>query len=264
MDIDQLESELESWDIDPRNINLNDRAAYDGCFNIICRKDGKWEIFYGDRGQKTLYSIYDSEEQACLAFINLLRENKNTEKLADKPKYWKGYQRRASRFKFNFTAGLFFFGALFGMFWLGYQIYNREINGFFWFWLVWIIFFLITAFCYMNRRLYEKYEHIGEPVVYFILLLIVVFAAVMTPIVNLPEILASENPIEGIIGIAVLEPFLVLCIWGIYKLLLKEYVDELRKYIKSKKQDTDDEDEPSYDKEYDEEIKSKRKRSSIE
>ena len=62
MDIDQLESELENWDIDPQNINLNGPAVYDGCFNLIRCKDGKWEIFYGSLGKKTLHSIFDSEE----------------------------------------------------------------------------------------------------------------------------------------------------------------------------------------------------------
>ena len=115
MDIDQLESELENWDIDPQNINLNGPAVYDGCFNLIRCKDGKWEIFYGSLGKKTLHSIFDSEEQACLAFIKLLQENKNTEKLADKPKYWKGYRRYASSFQVYCVIGILVVGLLIGL-----------------------------------------------------------------------------------------------------------------------------------------------------
>ena len=52
--------------------------------------------------------------------------------------------------------------------------------------------------------------------------------------------------------------------WGTYRLLLKEYVDELKEYIRSKKHDADDESGSTYDKEYEKELKSMRKKSPIE
>lgn len=264
MDIDQLESELENWDIDPQNINLNGPAVYDGCFNLIRCKDGKWEIFYGSLGKKTLHSIFDSEEQACLAFIKLLQENKNTEKLADKPKYWKGYQRYASSFQVYCVIGILVVGLLIGLAGAGYQIYTREINFMFWIFVVWTISYGAIIFFYCHERLYEIFEHLAEPVIYFSIMMFCAACTFLVPFFNIPNIMASETPVYDTVCLILIEPLFPLGAWGTYRFLLKEYVDELKEYIRSKKNDADDESGSTYDKEYEKELKSMRKKSSIE
>ena len=42
MNIKQLEKEIESLGIDPENINIGVRGRYDGCFNLLHRKNGRW------------------------------------------------------------------------------------------------------------------------------------------------------------------------------------------------------------------------------
>ena len=34
------------------------------CFNLLKREDGKWEVFYGERGQKTNLRVFDTLEEA--------------------------------------------------------------------------------------------------------------------------------------------------------------------------------------------------------
>lgn len=34
------------------------------CFNLLKRDDGKWEVFYGERGQKTNPRVFDTFEEA--------------------------------------------------------------------------------------------------------------------------------------------------------------------------------------------------------
>ena len=34
------------------------------CFNLLKREDGKWEVFYGERGQKTNPLVFDTFEEA--------------------------------------------------------------------------------------------------------------------------------------------------------------------------------------------------------
>ena len=34
------------------------------CFNLLKREDGKWEVFYGERGQKTNPRVFDTFEEA--------------------------------------------------------------------------------------------------------------------------------------------------------------------------------------------------------
>ena len=55
-----------------------------------------------------------------------------------------------------------------------------------------------------------------------------------------------------------------ISITDLIKNAIKEYVDELKEYIRSKKNDADDESGSTYDKEYEKELKSMRKKSSIE
>ena len=86
----------------------------------------------------------------------------------------------------------------------------------------------------------------------------------LVPFFNIPNIMASETPVYDTVCLILIEPLFPLGAWGTYRFLLKEYVDELKEYIRSKKNVADDESGSTYDKEYEKELKSMRKKSSIE
>ena len=48
--------------IDPENINIGVRGRYDACFNLIHKKNGKWEIFYGEQGKKFDAQLFGTQE----------------------------------------------------------------------------------------------------------------------------------------------------------------------------------------------------------
>lgn len=52
MNIKQLKKEIRKLGIDERNYNICDRGVYDGCFNILSHDNGKWDIFYGEKGKR--------------------------------------------------------------------------------------------------------------------------------------------------------------------------------------------------------------------
>ena len=73
MDSEMLREELKRLGIDERSANLGGDAYCEECFNLLRRPDGRWEIFYGERGQKTNVRIFDTEEEASKALLKLLR-----------------------------------------------------------------------------------------------------------------------------------------------------------------------------------------------
>ena len=258
MDLRQLKDEIEYLGIDPDNINLNmdEYGCFDACFNLIHKRNGNWEIFYGEKGKKINPKVFRTEGEACDAFVTLIRENLNQENLEDKPKYWKGYRRHATRFQINFITGIFVFSMLLGAFFAGYQIFTGQIDGFMWFWIGWIIVFGICAYCSRKEKTYEKFEYWGQPIIYGAIILILLVGMIATPIVNIPQIRTSENPVYDTIILILIEPIFPICIWGILKFVLGEYVDDLKKYIRSKKK--------LRDGEPDEEKEPRKKRSAIE
>lgn len=74
MNIEVLMDEIRKTGMHESFVNIGDRACCDECFNLISRPDGKWEIFYGEHGQKTNLRVYDSEEEAADAFLKLMKE----------------------------------------------------------------------------------------------------------------------------------------------------------------------------------------------
>ena len=160
--------------------------------------------------------------------------------------------------------GILVVGLLIGLAGAGYQIYTREINFMFWIFVVWTISYGAIIFFYCHERLYEIFEHLAEPVIYFSIMMFCAACTFLVPFFNIPNIMASETPVYDTVCLILIEPLFPLGAWGTYRFLLKEYVDELKEYIRSKKNDADDESGSTYDKEYEKELKSMRKKSSIE
>ena len=68
-----LRNEIKKTGISERMVHIGDRPIFDERFNLIKREDGKWEVFYGERGQKTNPEVYDTEEEASRALIQRIK-----------------------------------------------------------------------------------------------------------------------------------------------------------------------------------------------
>ena len=65
-------AKLKELGLDPGFVNIGERAYCDECFNLLSREDGKWEVFYGEHGQKTNVRIFETEEKAAEALLEIL------------------------------------------------------------------------------------------------------------------------------------------------------------------------------------------------
>lgn len=236
MKIEQLEFKLKKLGIDKNNYRIGERGYYDGRFNLIRHDNGKWEIFYGTRGVKKDQSVYDSESEACEAFLELLKIKTGSKELEDKPGYWKGYRKRSIREQHILGICLFILSILLGLFLAGYQIYIREINLVFWFFVIWVLFFGALLFCWLNDRAYEHFEHIATPVVFGMLILGFVATMIAAPFYIIPEIQSGEIGKDYYFSLAVGELVMGAAVWAFYYFFVKEYVDDLRDHIKSKRE----------------------------
>lgn len=239
MKIEQLEFKLQKLGIDKNNYRIGDRGYYDGRFNLICHDNGKWEIFYGELGLKKDQSVYDSESEACKAFLELLKSKTGSKELEDKPGYWKGYRKRSIHEQHILGICLFILSILLGLFFAGYQVYIREINLVFGFFVVWVLFFGALLFCWLNDRTYELFEHIAKPMVFGILILGFVTAMIAVPFFIIPRIQSGVIGKDYYFSLAVGESALGAAVWAFYHFFIKEYVDELKVHIRSKREQKD-------------------------
>ena len=235
MKIKQLEKEIDKLGIDKRNCRIGDRGYYDGRFNLICHDNGKWEIFYGTCGQKKDQSVYDSESEACEAFLTLLKSKIGSKELEDKPKYWKGYRKRSIHEQHVIAICLFALSILLGLFFAGYQACIRQFNFVFWFFVIWVLFFGFLLFCWLNDRTYELFEYIVTPLVFGLLILGFVAGMIAAPFFIIPQIQSGEIGKNYYISLAIGEIAFGAAVWAFYYFFIKDYVDELKDRIKSKK-----------------------------
>ena len=61
--------------MDDKYINIGTIPYCEDCYNLIKRQDGKWEIFYGEYGQKVNVRIYNTEAEATEPFLKLIQRN---------------------------------------------------------------------------------------------------------------------------------------------------------------------------------------------
>jgi len=246
MNIRQIQNEIETWGIDPKNINIGDYGYYEDKYNLIHRKDGKWEIFFGQHGQEKIdQRLFDTEEEACDAFLKLLRENINSKTLSDRPKYSKRYRRNMSLFQYRFILGIFIFGAVFGVIIAGVQLYYGGPNWILWFWLGWIAFFVAFAVCWKNERTYELFEEIAGFMIFALLSLAFIAVIIGAPIYFIPRIISGEESKEYILSLIIAEPCLGATVVGFYHFELKDKINDLKEFIREKKESsTDQQDNP--------------------
>ena len=235
MNTKQLEAELETWGLDFKNINIGERPCYDERFNLIHRKDGSWEIFYGEHGQKTNPQVFEDEEKACYAFYELLRKNMGGPKLEDKPKYWKGYQKDARRFQLKFITGIFIFGVLMGVAGLVYQIATSDTGMLFWIWIGWIIVFGILTYCSLNERRTEKMEFFGQFLIEIFCILLAGGCTIGVSVSAIIQFISGEADIYAFIAPFIIAPCGGVWIYFLIKSIKDEYGDYFEELIEEKK-----------------------------
>lgn len=235
MNIKQLKKEIESLGIDPENINIGVRGRYDGCFNLLHRKNGKWEIFYGEQGKKKEAQTFSTEKEACDAFALLLRKYLNRKELEDKPAYWKGYRRNATPFARKCLTGVMIIGALMGVAGAGYQIYIGEINYMFWIWIGWIIVFALIAYFTLDDRRNEMFEHYSMILVMLFNILLPLAIMIALPVYQIPRIISGEEEWYYIFVIILVEGLAAHYIYWCCVSLKQDYGDEFIEFIEDKK-----------------------------
>ncbi len=70
MDLKDLEYRLKSIRIPVQAFEIN--TEYDTEVYRIVKKDGKWEIYYSERGNKNSLKIFSNENDACEYFYQWL------------------------------------------------------------------------------------------------------------------------------------------------------------------------------------------------
>lgn len=70
INIDKLTTRLARAHVDPRLVSVGSYA--EGCYCIAQNENGVWETFIGERSEKSELKVWNSEEDACMAFLGYL------------------------------------------------------------------------------------------------------------------------------------------------------------------------------------------------
>ena len=137
MTIAELEQEIERRGLDTRGINIGERGNFDECFNLLIRGDGRYEIFYGERGQKSNPVVYETEDEAAKAFLKDVCPLLGKRRPAEAFRRFEKFNQGMAKFKFIFVLGFFIFCILMGIF---FMVVCFDLTSWvFWFWPVWIL-----------------------------------------------------------------------------------------------------------------------------
>ena len=72
MNISQLLSILDAAEIDPRSYGLLQGSNDDGLY--LLKVGSRWELFFSERGHRYDVLTYESEDEACVAFLQRIME----------------------------------------------------------------------------------------------------------------------------------------------------------------------------------------------
>ena len=72
MDIDSLRKEIRKTGLDLEEVNIENKPYLEDHCNMIKSQNGKWEVFYGEHGQKRDLCIYETKEEAADALLKLV------------------------------------------------------------------------------------------------------------------------------------------------------------------------------------------------
>ncbi len=71
LDVGVLQLILDQEEVDPYLYRIGGYADESLCIEKI---DGKWAVYGGDRGERFDVSLYDSEDEACRAFLERIED----------------------------------------------------------------------------------------------------------------------------------------------------------------------------------------------
>lgn len=71
MNLKELKRELKKYRVPDYYYNLQEKGRHDERFSITFT-DGKWEVYYKERGVKTTDMFFDTEDEACRYMLNEL------------------------------------------------------------------------------------------------------------------------------------------------------------------------------------------------
>lgn len=243
MDFNQLYQEIETLKIDQNRINIGDSEFYDDRYNLHHRADGKWEVFHGIRNEKRNLKVYNSEEEACAAFIRLIRGGQKNRELQKNP-----VPRAPRAYPNKILLGVSIFCIIFGMFFAGVQIYNQDFDFVFWFFVVWIVVFAIIAICCKDERTFIKAEYLAQPILFSLLSLGCIAVMIFAPIYLIPEIMRGDT--SYIFSLILAEPAFGFMAFSFFNYFVKSYIVEYidkKKKKKLEEQEQDQEQDQSSD-----------------
>ena len=150
MTVEKLEEEIERRKLNTSFINIGDRGNFDECFNLLSRDDGKWEIFYGEHGQKTNPVVYDTEEEAAEAFLRDVCPRLGKRSSAEMARRVEKVSSAMSKFSFGYVLGCLIFCIIFGAFFT--VVCFDPASWVFWFFVAWVVAFIVMTWRYVKQR----------------------------------------------------------------------------------------------------------------
>ena len=158
MTILELENLIKEKHYDLRALCIGSSPNYDERFNLLIREDGKYEIFYGEHGQKSNPRVYDNEEEAADAFYEIVKrdiprtlfpQRKDPGKLTLSERFDGAVQNRKSTDKI--ILGMIIFCLMIGIFFTIVMIAVQRIDIWFFCWIVWDVIFTILTFLWIRK-----------------------------------------------------------------------------------------------------------------
>lgn len=77
MNVHQLEQILQSRNIHPAAVCINSGLPYADEQYCIVQEDGRWEVYYAERGQKGTLKRFYHEHDACEYLLSILKQDKS-------------------------------------------------------------------------------------------------------------------------------------------------------------------------------------------
>lgn len=158
MTIRDLEKLIKEKHYDLRALTIGRSPNYDERFNLLIRDDGKYEIFYGEHGQKTNPRVYDNEEEAADAFYEIVKrdiprtlfaQRKDPGKLTLMDRLDGAIQNKTGTDKI--ILGMIIFCLLIGIFFTIVSIAVKKIDIWFCCWIIWDVIFTILTVIWIRK-----------------------------------------------------------------------------------------------------------------
>ncbi|MBP5310254.1 MAG: hypothetical protein J6Z05_06630 [Lachnospiraceae bacterium] len=226
MDIAQLKTELKKMGFNDRSVHIGESPYCEECFNLIKLDGGKWEIFYGEHGQKTNPRVYDTEEEACEGLLKMIKGDEPA--IFNKPSIFDPVRRPDIEYpgKYKATLGIMIFFCLLGA---GLSIFAFVrnycyLNALTCLFIVLTAFFCVMAYCYTDKDRYEKFEYYLTPLFFSILILFFIFICIVAFLYFIKRIKEGESLLENIASLVMVEASFGTFIFIFFYFYIRPYI----------------------------------------